>query len=680
MTAFQPAAWLELLWRATWQGGLFLAAVWVLCRVLPRVPAHWKCWLWWLACLRLLVGLLDLPPLSLPLLDPEPAPQVMPVLSAPATGYAISADPAPVTAAAPRGLEPSHLLLALWAIGVLVRVGATTRTLLRIQRLRRAARPVEAPDLQAEVARLASEAGVRTPPVLVSSAARAPMLVGPLAPALLLPAEALEAYEADELRMALVHELVHLRRGDLWLSVVPGLAQVLFFFHPLAWLGAREWAVAREAACDAETLTLTAAQPADYGRLLLRLAASGPAPAGVLSATPTYRTLERRLKMLGDTASNPSSSARARRFRRAGAVLSALLAVGLLPWRVTAKDAPVATAPPSGASDRGVAPTPDSKPGPKAAHAERPAEKAVVGLDDATLSRILALERQLAAEREARLKSLQSAPVPKNLKEQQRLLREWDRQDLIDMRTGLHRFEQELKAMAKASIAQGADPVAIHRLNSRTLHLVEKLLKESASSAGRNRRALVELLLKTPRETGPAGIELDPDTGEVRVPRDGAKITGRLPALVPSRTPVAGALKEVSIRGNTAIPLAELLKVTKTRSGEPFSKSRWDDDLLAVSRRYQDQGYMARFDIEGPKDGKVALVIHELAIGEVRFKWATPDAETHLKAVQKALTLKAGGLYNTKTLQNDYLALSALKLFETISPIVEVAEDGKVSL
>jgi hypothetical protein len=73
-------------------------------------------------------------------------------------------------------------------------------------------------------------------------------------------------------------------------------------------------------------------------------------------------------------------------------------------------------------------------------------------------------------------------------------------------------------------------------------------------------------------------------------------------------------------------------------------------------------------------------VIHELAIGDVKFKWATPDAEKHLKAVQKALTLKAGGLYNTKTLQNDYLALSALKLFETISPIVEVAEDGKVSL
>jgi len=72
--------------------------------------------------------------------------------------------------------------------------------------------------------------------------------------------------------MALAHEMAHVARGDLWLGLVPSLARRVFFFHPAAWIAEREYAIAREAACDDAVLGHRGADAFAYGRLLLRLA------------------------------------------------------------------------------------------------------------------------------------------------------------------------------------------------------------------------------------------------------------------------------------------------------------------------------------------------------------------------------------------------------------------------
>ena len=59
--------------RATWQGGLAIAAAWVLVRCQPRLPPRVACWAWRLADLKLVVALLWATPLLLPLLPPSPA-------------------------------------------------------------------------------------------------------------------------------------------------------------------------------------------------------------------------------------------------------------------------------------------------------------------------------------------------------------------------------------------------------------------------------------------------------------------------------------------------------------------------------------------------------------------------------------------------------------------------------
>ena len=191
--------------------------------------------------------------------------------------------------------------------------------------------------MQALYRALAQRLGVVAAPELrVSDAIDSPMLARPWRPVLMLPASSLATMGDDDLRMALHHELAHLQRRDLWWAWMPALAQHLFFFHPVAHLAAREYAFAREVACDAAVLQDEQHAPHDYGRLLVKLGVStAPSPA-LAGASPTFRILKRRLLMLQHTASP----------LRAGALALTigLVLLGAVPYQVTAR-APVAPTP-----------------------------------------------------------------------------------------------------------------------------------------------------------------------------------------------------------------------------------------------------------------------------------------------------------------------------------------------
>ena len=54
--------------RASLHGAVAIAAVWMICRLFPRLPAALRCGLWWLACLKLLVALVWVEPIPLAVL------------------------------------------------------------------------------------------------------------------------------------------------------------------------------------------------------------------------------------------------------------------------------------------------------------------------------------------------------------------------------------------------------------------------------------------------------------------------------------------------------------------------------------------------------------------------------------------------------------------------------------
>jgi beta-lactamase regulating signal transducer with metallopeptidase domain len=360
------ATWAEAMLRACWQGGLLALAVWLFCRLRPRLSATVRCCLWWLVCLKLLVGIVWLSPVALPLLSappletaksttstPKPPDFHIPAIFAPSTlsqreeieriqvtvvgSVETTAESvAPRTGELPPTLEtltPMAICLVVWLVGIGMQSGLILWQLARIRCFVRGARPLTDAPCQAMAAELAAALDLRrTPDLLVSSESESPMAIGWRHSVVLLPEAKFTPLTPEESRLLLAHEFAHFRRGDLWWSLVPLLARLLFFFHPLAWLAAREYELAREAACDAEAVQTTGSRPDAYGHLLVKLATQNDAigPLGALGVTAHFRMLHRRLTMLQYV---PSLARPLKRTVWLSVVLATLF---LIPWRVVA--------------------------------------------------------------------------------------------------------------------------------------------------------------------------------------------------------------------------------------------------------------------------------------------------------------------------------------------------------
>ncbi|HYO57490.1 M56 family metallopeptidase [Archangium sp.] len=338
---------LRTLWQVTWQGALWALAVWALTRLLPRLPASVRTTLWWLVGLKCLVGLCAPGAVRLPLLPAPEAPVAVVEKVAP-VAVKIGGEPTPVVHA----LEPTGTrtgwtplmlgALLLWLGGILWQGRELRRGLVQLRRIRREARPLEDATLHQAAATLGRELGLaRIPRLLVSEHAPSPLALGLLRPEVILPRRALETLSPLEQRMALAHELAHVRRGDLWLGWVPALARAVFFFHPLVRRACREYALAREESCDAAALQATGAAPREYGRLLLIFGvARAPAAAAVPGASSHLAALKRRIAMLEHAGTESKH-----RHRQARWLLGVLALVALIPFQVVARETPAATTP-----------------------------------------------------------------------------------------------------------------------------------------------------------------------------------------------------------------------------------------------------------------------------------------------------------------------------------------------
>ncbi len=326
--------------RASVQGGVFILLVWLACRLFPQLPASVRCTLWWLATLKLLVAFVWVDPLPIPVLDPRSA-AVATVEPSSNPAVPITREPskpgAPVIATKPAGLQWSSLAVGAWATILTLLFAALAARMRKINKI--AGRAVEAvPRVQALAADLSESLELARPPaVRVSEEVDTPLVLGFRRPVVLLPAAPFAALRPEEQRMALCHELLHLRRKDLWLAYVPALAERLFFFHPLAHLAVREYQLTREAACDAAVIRKLDAHPGDYGRLLLALGVSRlPMHLAAAGSPSSFPKLKRRITMLRDI-SNQSTRLR---IASAAAVLLAALALTPLTFVARSQDRP----------------------------------------------------------------------------------------------------------------------------------------------------------------------------------------------------------------------------------------------------------------------------------------------------------------------------------------------------
>ena len=353
----------ELLARESLSGAVLAAFVWVACRALPALPASARAALWWVVSLKLLVGLLWLAPVPvpLPILPSQATPGVAAAFlpASPAPRVAQGFSPAPSTIVGPAPLAATApvaswraVATAVWALGLLA-LALRVAWQLRRSVARSACAELSSDERQSTVRTLARQMGVpRVPRVYDSDDVDAPMLVGLFRPRIVVPRARFAALTAREQRMALCHELAHERRADLWLGIVPALAERVFFFHPLARLASREYLVAREAACDADVVRAIGVSAQDYGQLLLTL---GVAPVDARFAAAgtsrTFSNLKRRILMLG----LPTPT---RKVQAAGWLLTGLTALALVPVQLVGRAGEVAVPASPGADVTLEAPVP----------------------------------------------------------------------------------------------------------------------------------------------------------------------------------------------------------------------------------------------------------------------------------------------------------------------------------
>jgi HEAT repeat protein len=117
-------------------------------------------------------------------------------------------------------------------------------------RVARRAEPLSGPGWLLPLGRVTERLGLRTAVRVVrSGAAPMPVTCGVLRPAIVLPEES-EAWTEERKEAVLLHELAHVRRGDLATHLIAWVACSLYWFHPLAWIAARRLRHESERACD----------------------------------------------------------------------------------------------------------------------------------------------------------------------------------------------------------------------------------------------------------------------------------------------------------------------------------------------------------------------------------------------------------------------------------------------
>ena len=213
---------------------------------------------------------------------------------------------APVLAAGPppAAWNWPQWLVFVWLGGILLwLVIALVRWCGFLWRLHRCPRRDE-PVLTAFTERLARRLRIgRRVRLLITESRIGPAVIGLWRPTILLPEAIVDGKAPAELEPILAHELLHVRRGDLWLAAAQLLAQALWWFHPLVWLANRLLTREAERCCDEQVLAELRCEPARYARSLLDILqlkqqlVAVPAFPGVRPVDVTSNRLERIMRL-----------------------------------------------------------------------------------------------------------------------------------------------------------------------------------------------------------------------------------------------------------------------------------------------------------------------------------------------------------------------------------------------
>jgi len=112
----------------------------------------------------------------------------------------------------------------------------------------------------------------RKPRVVTTTSIQSPAVFGLFRPILLMPVGYLRKLSRKDTEYMLLHELAHIKRGDLIAHSVYMLLQVVYWYNPMLWLVRRKLRLLRELCCDATVASLLRDKTVEYRQTLLETA------------------------------------------------------------------------------------------------------------------------------------------------------------------------------------------------------------------------------------------------------------------------------------------------------------------------------------------------------------------------------------------------------------------------
>jgi beta-lactamase regulating signal transducer with metallopeptidase domain/WD40 repeat protein len=202
-------------------------------------------------------------------------------------------------AAAP-ALSRDAVILLVWVAGVGVLAALILGRYRKVARLK--GTPASA-EWQRELDACRARMGVRRSLRLeTSSTCASPAVCGLFRPVILIPTALAEKLTPQQLRHVLLHELAHVRRGDLRVNHLQVILQVLHWFNPFLWWANAVIRRVREEAVDDLVMARLGAEAPSYPATLVsvaRMAFARPALGlGFIGVMESKAALKRRLTRL----------------------------------------------------------------------------------------------------------------------------------------------------------------------------------------------------------------------------------------------------------------------------------------------------------------------------------------------------------------------------------------------
>ena len=112
----------------------------------------------------------------------------------------------------------------------------------------------------------------KLPRVILTDKVKCPAVFGLFRPVLLMPANRLGNLTRKDMEHILLHELAHIKRGDLFVHAVCMCLQTAYWYNPLLWIIRRPVQNLRELCCDASVAQILTDKTYSYRQTLLETA------------------------------------------------------------------------------------------------------------------------------------------------------------------------------------------------------------------------------------------------------------------------------------------------------------------------------------------------------------------------------------------------------------------------